>query len=71
MSELNKDGLVPGQAVDFETLNRIKKTHKVEAVINETDTTQPEIRKRRKHSLSSVDKTAKKKKAYKEYPGNT
>jgi hypothetical protein len=71
MSELNKDGLIPGQEVDFETLNRINKSRInkpviEEAVKNEHTNNKHELRKRGKHSLSGVAKAAKKKEADKE-----
>jgi hypothetical protein len=66
MSELNEDGLVPGQEVDFATLNRINKQrstklNKIEAVKNESTAKQPELRKSRKPSISNVEKAAKQK----------
>mgnify|MGYP003386036845 CR=1 FL=1 len=65
MSELNKDGLIPGQEVDFETIARVNHKRK-EAVKNETNNIQPKIRKRGKPTVSAVEETAEQKKADKE-----
>ena len=65
MSELNKDGLIPGQEVDFETIARVNHKRK-EAVKNETNNIQPKIRKRGKPTVSDVEETAEQKKADKE-----
>jgi hypothetical protein len=65
MSELNKDGLVPGQEVDFETIARVNHKRK-EAVKNESNTNQPKVRKRGKPTVSNVEETAEQKEADKE-----
>lgn len=65
MSELNKDGLIPGQEVDFETIARVNHNRK-EAVKNESNTNQPKIRKRGKPTVSGVEKATEQKEADKE-----
>ena len=54
MSELNKDGLIPGQAVDFSTLMKLNNKHKSEAAKNESNTKQPKVRGSKKPSVSNV-----------------
>lgn len=63
--ELNKDGLVPGQEVDFETIARVNHQRK-EAVKNETNNIQPKVRKRGKSTVSNVEETTEQKEADKE-----
>jgi hypothetical protein len=62
MSELNKDGLVPGQEVDFETIARVNHKRK-EAAKNERSKEKPELRKRGKPTVPDVEKAAEKKEA--------
>lgn len=50
--ELNNDGLEPGQAVDFSTLQRIKRTHKVNT--NGDRTEKPAARKGKKVRAGAV-----------------
>ena len=65
MSELNEDGLIPGQEVDFETIARVNHKRK-EAVKNETNNIQPKIRKRGKSTVSNVEEATEQKEADKE-----
>tara|TARA_R110000824_G_scaffold392926_1_gene591618 strand:+ start:335 stop:532 length:198 start_codon:yes stop_codon:yes gene_type:complete len=58
MSELNKDGLIPGQEVDFATLTRINNKHKSEAAKNVNHTKQPKVRGHKKPSLSDAQEAA-------------
>lgn len=62
MSKLNKDGLVPGQEVDFKTIARVNHERK-EAVKNERSKEKPELRKRGKSTVSNVEKATEKKEA--------
>ena len=58
MSELNKDGLAPGQEVDFATLMRINNKHKTEAAKNVNITKQPKVRGYKKPSVSDAQEAA-------------
>jgi len=64
MSELNKDGLVPGQAVDFTTLMQTIRKKK-EAVKDESSTEKPKpaASRPKKPSVSNVSKTKEQKEA--------
>lgn len=62
MSELNKDGLVPGQEVDFETIARVNNNRK-EAAKNEAINNNNKVRGRKKPSVSDAQKTAEQKEA--------
>ena len=58
MSELNKDGLIPGQEVDFATLTRINNKHKTEAAKNVNITKQPKVRGRKQPNVSDAQEAA-------------
>lgn len=64
MAELNKDGLVPGQEVDFTTLMRVNRQRKVEGVKND-NTDKPEIRDAGDADVSVVQEAARPKKTKK------
>ena len=63
MSELNKDGLISGQAVDFSTLMKLNNKHKSEAAKNVNNTKQPKVRGRKQPSVSDAQETAGSKEA--------
>ena len=65
MSELNKDGLVPGQAVDFTTLMQTIRKKTIEAVKDEpsTDKPEPAASRPKKPSVPNVPKAKKQKEA--------
>lgn len=54
MSELNKDGLVPGQEVDFITLMRINNKRNKAAKNGAKANTKSDIRRTKKPSVSDV-----------------
>lgn len=65
MSELNKDGLVAGQAVDFTTLMQTIRKKTIEAVKDEpsTDKPKPTASRPEKPSVPNVPKAKKQKEA--------
>lgn len=60
--KLNKDGLIPGQEVDFTTLMRIK-SKRNEAAKNVNNTKQPKVRRSAKPTVSDVQEAAGQKEA--------
>lgn len=64
MAELNKDGLIVGQEVDFTTIMRINRERKQEGVKND-NTDKPEVRDTGNSDVSVVQKTARPKKTKK------
>lgn len=57
MTELNKDGLVPGQEVDFATIQRIERARKPEEQAEQARNlqTKPEVRRGRPAKASNGD----------------
>jgi len=60
MSELNQDGLIPGQPVDFQTLMRIERSRKPEDQAKQAQNLQvkPEVRRGRPPKAADADKDA-------------
>lgn len=64
MAELNKDGLIVGQEVDFTTIMRINRERKQEGVKNEAEPKpEPTASRPKKSSVSNVSKAKEKKEA--------
>jgi len=57
MSELNKDGLVPGQAVDFTTLMQTIRKKQITEGLKDDNTNKPELCDNGNTSVSSVAQT--------------
>ena len=57
MSELNEDGLIPGQPVDFATLQRIERSRKPESQAEQARNldTKPEVRRGRPAKAAAAD----------------
>ena len=57
MTELNKDGLIPGQEVDFATLQRIERSRKPEQQAEAAKNLQikPEVRRGRSAKATNAD----------------
>ena len=57
MSELNEDGLTPGQPVDFETIQRIERSRKPEQQAEQSRSldTKPEVRRGRPAKATAAD----------------
>ena len=57
MTELNKDGLIPGQEVDFATLQRIERSRKPEQQAEAAKNLQikPEVRRGRPEKTTNAD----------------
>lgn len=57
MSELNEDGLTPGQPVDFETIQRIERSRKQEQQSEQAKNLQvkPEVRRGRPAKNTAAD----------------
>ena len=62
MSELNKDGLIPGQEVDFETIARVNNNRK-KAAKNEASNNSNKVRGHKKPNVSDAQKAAEQKEA--------
>ena len=57
MAEVNEDGLIPGQPVDFETLQRIERSRKPEQQAEAAKNLQikPEVRRGRPAKAANAD----------------
>lgn len=57
MSELNEDGLTPGQPVDFETIQRVERSRKPEQQAEQAKNLQvkPEVRRGRPAKNTAAD----------------
>ena len=57
MSELNEDGLTPGQPVDFETIQRIERSRRPDAQAEQARNldTKPEVRRGRPAKAATAD----------------
>ena len=57
MSELNEDGLIPGQPVDFATLQRIERSRQPEQQAEQSRNldTKPEVRRGRPAKATAAD----------------
>jgi len=57
MTEVNEDGLIPGQPVDFETLQRIERSRKPEQQAEAAKNLQikPEVRRGRPAKATNAD----------------
>lgn len=57
MSDLNEDGLIPGQEVDFSTIQRIERARKPEEHAAQAQNLQPkpEVRRGRPAKASNAD----------------
>lgn len=57
MTDLNQDGLIPGQPVDFETLQRIERSRKPEQQAEAAKNLQikPEVRRGRPAKATNAD----------------
>lgn len=57
MSELNEDGLTPGQPVDFETIQRVERSRKPEQQAEQARNldTKPEVRRGRPAKAAAAD----------------
>lgn len=57
MSEPNEDGLIPGQSVDFETIQRVERSRKPEEQAEQAKNLQPkpEVRRGRPAKAANAD----------------